>query len=1118
MATPKWEDTQSITTPNWKDTAPVGNPLQANITMDEGILFNLDPDQKALVEPYIDMEEQTAKIYYDQKYGTNHTPEMLTAEIETDYGKGVTARYANKMNALPPEDYKAELVERLESFGASAIDTAGYYAEGLFKSAFTYMLGGDPKYMTMQPETLEKIAEIEANVGMPLAEYQEQAVIEGGRKLGRSIRNIKPEEWEATQQRVRQEMGEGGLNLWNQGWAGLADTAPLMLARLAGSQNLFTTSVLTMRGQMLDDLESAGVDIVDAGKAADIYGIIGGSIEFIELGGRISEAFGAKNLKKKFMKKLTSALVQAGANVGEEVAQDIAYKLIYNEVISDHNAKTGENLPLQEVLDIDGNTIKTSVGMSIVLESLGLGGRVISRRLQPKEAPFTVGDANRIRNTKTDEEINDIVESNPMVVGDDDGKALMRKMLKTPSEQTVKDFNAYKFQGVGRKKTETQNLFEDKPEEIETQPLEELSGKAEKIFKAGEKVKGIIRPFLSVTTRLKEISPQIFMAVRRVNQAATKLYSDRINMSRTFLQSAQKVIKANKDQENVIISEILNGNWDALKARGIEGVDGVRAVFQNIARDLNIQTPMQNYFRRRVKDYDGLVRSLGKEPKGIFKKALDDKRKEKGRDLTQKEKDTAIRDELDKNQGSRLKGKRTIEVVTPEMVKFYENPFSEFENYVMQVSKITTRQQLFGIKEKITDEFGEADDVSIKDNVNSIIAQMVEAGTLDGKQSKELKMLLTAELKDSPTGSATSLYKTLVSLRYVTRLKTVFAQFGDIGMAIAENGLRPVIGATKAKKWANEFGKEVKVSMEEVGVDKLDIELQKNKRNIISEFLFKPLTAADAFNKNILLQSTAEKWKTLSQTNPQKLNRILMRKFNDQEFVSKIIKDMSENKLNGDVMFAMYSQMADFHPISYSENIAMYLNTPVLRPLFVLKSFAFKRLDRLYREAYAPTVDGITKYMAGVVDKNPALRKEGARDFAYGNLKMSQFLILSIGVETLIEKVWKETLQAMGFAPEEIPEDESYVQMYLDNLSRLFPFVDPYTLKKAWERRDPFVYLEEAYDLPAPLGTGIVQSLIEKLIDGEDSVEWKKDIPWLSEFLTGYDKRKKKLKESKYYN
>ena len=103
-------------------------------------------------------------------------------------------------------------------------------------------------------------------------------------------------------------------------------------------------------------------------------------------------------------------------------------------------------------------------------------------------------------------------------------------------------------------------------------------------------------------------------------------------------------------------------------------------------------------------------------------------------------------------------------------------------------------------------------------------------------------------------------------------------------------------------------------------------------------------------------------------------------------------------------------------------------------------------------------------------------------------------------------------------APDEIPEDESYVQMYLDNLSRLFPFVDPYTLKKAWERRDPFVYFEEAYDLPAPLGTGVVESLIEKLIDGEDSVEWKKDIPWGSEFLTGFDKKKKKASESKYYN
>ena len=94
-------------------------------------------------------------------------------------------------------------------------------------------------------------------------------------------------------------------------------------------------------------------------------------------------------------------------------------------------------------------------------------------------------------------------------------------------------------------------------------------------------VKGVktgLKFFTSLTTQIAEISPEIARAVRRSNFLTNKLTSKRINECEEFIISINNYIKNNPNLKNEVLAEMLNGNYEGLKNRGIEGTDKVRDV------------------------------------------------------------------------------------------------------------------------------------------------------------------------------------------------------------------------------------------------------------------------------------------------------------------------------------------------------------------------------------------------------------------------------------------------------------------------------------------------------------------------------------------------------------
>jgi hypothetical protein len=615
----------------------------------------------------------------------------------------------------------------------------------------------------------------------------------------------------------------------------------------------------------------------------------------------------------------------------------------------------------------------------------------------------------------------------------------------------------------------------------------------------------VFKPFVSLTTRIKEIAPRVSMALNRADYRSHKIISEANKAIEPFANSIKKLKRKSSDEEWAVIkSEILNGNWAALEARGVEGIPELRNMFTQTAKALGIPS-IENYFRRRVVDLDGLTEFLGKKPRGNFKRALDKRRAELRRELTRAEKSTVIRNELRTREGSGLGKQRSIETVTPEMSQFYEDPLFELGNYIRQSAQAIARREMLGIETDVSEDI-DTDEQKVLDNdISNIIAEMAEEG-MSSKDEKELTGLLKSALEYKRAPKWIEGWRRLASAKYVTRVKTTVKQWGDMFVSVAENGFYNVItNKAEAKNWSDEFGKEVELSLEEQGIEKLDAELQATKRSALEDALFKPLQSQDLLGKRVLMRSTARKWRRLAKSNPAKLKKQLMEKFRVEGFVDNIINDMSNGTLSSDVSFALYSQMADFHPISHSQHIRFYIDRPYLRPLFILKSFAFKRFDRLYREGFSQIVDGLAKSRAAAIDGDVYMRRDAADQIASGVMGVVRFMVFAVGGEMLVEKAYKEAMQKLGFAPEEIPEDESWASMYMQELSKIAPFIDPYSLEKAIERGDPMVYLNEAHDAPAPLGSDAIADLIKHMRGDKDVNinKWKKDIPWMGEFLWG---------------
>jgi hypothetical protein len=87
---------------------------------------------------------------------------------------------------------------------------------------------------------------------------------------------------------------------------------------------------------------------------------------------------------------------------------------------------------------------------------------------------------------------------------------------------------------------------------------------------------------------------------------------------------------------------------------------------------------------------------------------------------------------------------------------------------------------------------------------------------------------------------------------------------------------------------------------------------------------------------------------------------------------AQVVRDLAAGKKTEDTLFAVYTVLADYQPLTQSEYPEYYLRHPNGRIFYMLKSFTLKQIDSFRRE-------GITK----IVNGNAVQKLEGARNLIH---------------------------------------------------------------------------------------------------------------------------------------
>tara|TARA_R100000081_G_scaffold43205_1_gene20373 strand:- start:5523 stop:11867 length:6345 start_codon:yes stop_codon:yes gene_type:complete len=896
-----------------------------------------------------------------------------------------------------------------------------------------------------------------------------------------------------------------------------------------------------------------------------------------------------KNWRKLKKKELQKAMVKAlEAELREDQALETEQEFTYDtkeiDRIKDAPYERQKSMRIIEVTRKDG-VINNFIAIDLVKDD----GTIDGPYYFPTEAS-TIGDALDSPSNALTEFLRVDSDTKLTMFGEKELNFMknLEKNIELTMEkeiyETLKEIGQFDDPGYLPQKT----MAEEKPDELVIDTRIDLLGDeyedaisrptlgipTNEIF---EKARGFFRFLIpsNLTTRIKAISPKAFLALMRFHQNEKLLLREFKLAFAPFEQEFKRIKKTLKPKEAAeFIAATLNGDWAALKKFGMsdEAITSTQEVFADIARRLGFP-PNINYFRREVVDYDGLVKYMEKSPtdalQARFREALKKKREKNPKAiLTPREKKNIIRSYLtDTKTHDALLQRRTVETVTPGMVKFYGNPISYMENYFSRAARISARSQFLGKGPQaveisngvfeINDRDGN-DDATESDIINILIELLEDKSVLktttdkDGnttvsldtasesyRKIKELVGLLKSAINYKPAGRLATRYRTMTSAVNILQPDTILLQLADIAISAVYNGIGAVAKSGKViQGLTDRAGKALKLGLEEIGIEKYDIEFQEGMSNPgakikfgkkfeqgmidLTKRLFAPLGGADFIGKSSLVKSVTIKYTNLAHNDPQKLYDILKDKWVDDTWIQGVINDLRKNVLSEDVKLLLYMEMAEFHPITTSDHIKFYIDNPWARPLLVLQSFAFKMCDRFGRQGVSLLLSGTENMIAGGRTNNEALKSVGEEQLKQGFKGTVQFVVLTLIIEQAVRKGIKELAQLAKIEPDEYEVEEiqeaSIGTQYFKAIMGINPFFNGFEIVRLLETGDVDKFVNSFVNIAPFFGTRIIESMYKNMVldktkDKPHDFEWLRDIPLAGDILYGIEKRKKRLRE-----
>lgn len=481
----------------------------------------------------------------------------------------------------------------------------------------------------------------------------------------------------------------------------------------------------------------------------------------------------------------------------------------------------------------------------------------------------------------------------------------------------------------------------------------------ENLQKFGEKIaSGLSKTLAPISTRLENIDPSLKYAMRKFEYDLMQSLQKDKNKITPYLKKIKGISK-----DDFADLDLALKNGDIEKINEINKKNKIEKEFIEIRTVLNDLYNRANkvgfdigykkdYWPRVIKDTEGFLEHFGKQDYwSILDQAIKGKELELGRYLLPEEKANLINNMIRGYQGGQitLSGtgsmkNRVIDLVTPEINKFYYNSPTSLVKYVQEVNEKIGARKFFGKGNK-KEEFN-----NIEDSVGAYTADLSAKGKITPKQELELRDMLNSRFNPKGTHGLIGIYKNLAYINVMGSFLNAVTQLGDQAWSIYRGGLWGTLKADLKSM----IGK-APITKESLGIEADSVAQEfsdsgKLAKTVDKIFTLTGLNKMDRLGKQALVNSAIEKYQKMAENPKVDFLKKLDEIFGKES--EQVLQDLKNGEITENVKLLAFNELLDFHPISLSEMPEQYLKGGNGRIFYMLKSYTLKQFDIFRREAF----------------------------------------------------------------------------------------------------------------------------------------------------------------------
>ncbi len=482
------------------------------------------------------------------------------------------------------------------------------------------------------------------------------------------------------------------------------------------------------------------------------------------------------------------------------------------------------------------------------------------------------------------------------------------------------------------------------------------------------------------STRVRNINPALALRWRSLELDILKSVYDQLAIADPFLVALNKLPKelqqrferAALSEDGPAIAGMLNEIKDPKFKKAYADVRKVYGELGQKMKDMGIiKNTREIYFRRIVKDREGLLNALGQDLKTKIEQKLKEAEvtamKNRGTGLTSIEESNVINNSLLEYrahgyQPGFAKARRIAEV-TEALQPYYASLTESTHAYIRGAVEEIEKAKFFG-KNAAYIQKGGQQYLNIDASVGNIIREQIEGGKLTYKQASEVADILQSRFGPGERASS-AIVQDMKNIGYAGLLGNIVSasvQLGDLAITTFVQGLRPTLVATTKVLTGRPY-----IHLRDLGLVNHISEEFTSVRGT-AKFLNTVLkaggfSAVDTFGKSVSINAALHKLYGWAQT--EKGAAKIAAKYGTSlgDELPAFLDDLKARKLTDRTRLLAFSELSDVQPISRAEVTQLYLDNPSLigkgkytvvdaRMLNMLKSFMLKQIDLVRNSAY----------------------------------------------------------------------------------------------------------------------------------------------------------------------